>query len=87
MVAVRRPIAIVLANQHQRIEEAPDLFDHRHQFLDVRVRRIALIGRGLDLVDRQGDDQHRRGAEWIPIHPQDGAGVALYGRGEIEEFL
>jgi hypothetical protein len=55
----------------------PDLFDHRHQLLDVRVRRIALVGRRLDPIDRQRHDQDRRPAERIPIRPQDGAAVLL----------
>ena len=77
VVAVRRPIAVVLANQHERIEEAPDLLDHGHQFLDVRLGRIALVGRRFDLVDRQRHDQHRRAAERVAIGAQDRAAVVL----------
>ena len=69
--------AIVLADQDERIEEAADLLDHRHQFLDVRLGRIALVGRRLDFVDRQRHDQHRRAAERIAIGAQDGAAIVL----------
>ena len=62
MVAVRRPVPVVVPDEHDRIEEAADLLDHLHQPLDVRLRRIALIRRRLDAVDRQ----RRRAARRVP---------------------
>ena len=53
VVAVGRPVAIVVADDDDRIEEAAELFDHRHQPLDVRIRRVALKRRRLDAIDRQ----------------------------------
>ena len=43
MIAVRRPVAVVLADGDDRIEEAAELFDDIDQPLDVRLRWIALI--------------------------------------------
>ena len=37
MIAVRRPVLVVVANEHDRIEEAADLLDDGHQPLDVRL--------------------------------------------------
>jgi hypothetical protein len=47
------PVAIVVANDDQGIEEAIERFDDGHQPFDVCVRRIALIWRRFHLVDRQ----------------------------------
>ena len=57
MIAVGRPVAIVVAHDHDRIEEAADLLNHRHQSLDVWFLGIALIGRVLDALDgKHGDN-------------------------------
>jgi hypothetical protein len=37
VVAVRRPVALVLTHHDDRIEEHADLFDDAHQALDVGV--------------------------------------------------
>jgi len=37
MVAVRRPVAAVVPNHHDRIEKATDLLDDGHQALDMGV--------------------------------------------------
>jgi len=52
VIAIRRPVAIVVTNHDERIEKAVECFDHRHQPLDMRVRRVALKGRRLDAIDR-----------------------------------
>ena len=82
MVAVRREVLAVLAHDDDRIEEAADLLDDRHQLLDVRVGRVALVRRRLDAVDRQRDEQQRRAAERIAVASDDGAAVVFDLRGQ-----
>ena len=57
----------------------------RHQPLDVRVGRIALVRRRLDAGDRQRDDQQRLAAERIVVLPEDGAAFVLDLRRELVE--
>ena len=75
MIAVGRPVAVVLPHDDQRIEKAADLLDHRHQSLDVGLRRIALVRRRLDAVDRQRDDEHGAAAKRIAVLPEHRAAV------------
>ena len=77
MVAVRRPVAVVLADRDDRIEKAAERLDHVHQPLDVRLRGIALKRRRLDAVDRQRGEQHRRPAERLAIRRQHHAAVGF----------
>ena len=56
-----------------------------HQPLDVRIRRIALVRRRLDAIDRQRDEQQRRAAERIAVAAEDRAAVLLDGGGELAE--
>ena len=58
-----------------RIEEAAERLDDRHQPLDVRVRRIALVRRRLDAVDRQRREHRRGAAERLAIGREHGAAV------------
>ena len=67
-------------NDDDRVEEAVERLDHFHQPLDVRVRRVALIGRGLDAIDRQRDDEDRRAAKGVAIGAEDCAAVAFDDR-------
>ena len=73
MVAVRRPVLVVVADRDDRIEEAADLLDDAHQPLDVRVRGIALEGRRLDACDRQRDEEQRLAAERVAVAREHGA--------------
>ena len=52
VVAVRRPVLVLVADRDDRIQEEADLLDHRHQPLDVRLGGIALVGRRLDAARR-----------------------------------
>ena len=69
VVAVRRPVAFVSVstNDDDGIEEDAHLFDHAHQAFDVRVRRIALIGRGRNPIDGQRHQEQRLPAHRIEI--------------------
>ena len=65
-----------MTNNNDRIEEAANLFDNGHQALHVGVRRIPLIRRRLDAIDRQRDQQHECGAQRIAIRPNDGSAIS-----------
>ena len=67
MVPVRRPVAIVFSDRDDRIEKTAELFDHVHQPLDVRLRRIALKRRRLDAIDRERGQQQPDSADRIPV--------------------
>ncbi len=77
MIAIRRPVFVVLANGDDGIEKPAERLDDVHQTLDVRLRRVALKWCGLDPIDRQRGEQHRRPAERVAIRRQNGAAVAL----------
>jgi hypothetical protein len=77
MVAVRGPVLIVLAYEHDRIEKASHLLDDVHQPLYVRFGRIALVRRGLDAVDGQGNEQHAGAAERIAVAAEHRAAVGV----------
>ena len=54
MVAVGRPVdAGARRDGDDRVDEAVEPLHHLLQALHVRAREIALVGRRLDLVDRQ----------------------------------
>ena len=76
VIAVRRPIAVVLPDRDDRIEESAERLDHGHQPLDVRLGRIALIRRRLDAIDRQRSQDGRRAAERLTVGRQHGASSA-----------
>ena len=77
MVAVRRPVAVVLADGDDRIEKAAERLDDVHQPLHVRLRRIALEWRRLDAIDRQRRQEHRGAADRLTIRRQHGAAIRL----------
>jgi hypothetical protein len=77
VIAVGSPVAVTVANDDERIEEAIERFDHRHQPLDVRIRRVALKRGRLDPVDRQRDDEDGFAAERIAIGAKHGTPVAF----------
>jgi hypothetical protein len=77
VVPVRRPIALGVADDDQRIEKASDFLDDGHQPFHVRLRRVALIRCRLDRVDRQGDEQDGRPAERIVIRPEHCTAIVL----------
>ena len=57
-IAVGGPVARVavlafFAHDDDRIEEAAELGDHAFELAHVSIGKIALIGRRLDLIDRQ----------------------------------
>ena len=70
MVTVWRPVAVVLSDGDDRIEKAPELFDHIDQPLDVRLRWIALKRCWLDAIDWKRRQQHRRSANRVTIGGQ-----------------
>src|SRR5262249_54670123 len=69
-------------NDDERIEETIERFDHRHEPLDVGIRRIALKRRRLDTIDRQRHDQDGLAAKRIAIGAEHHAAVALDERRE-----
>src|SRR5687767_6192989 len=78
MVAVRGPVAAVLgADGHDRVEVAAELVDRGAESGDVGVGEVALVGRGLDPVDRQPGEDLPAPAERVPVRCQDGAAVGL----------
>jgi len=82
MVAVRREVLAALADDDDRIEEPADRLDDRHQPLDVRIRRVALIRRRLDAIDRQRREQQRRATERVAVTADDSAAVGVNLLGE-----
>ena len=86
MVAVWRQVLAVVADGDDRIEEAADRLDDAHQPLDVRIRRIALVRRRLDLLDRQRRQHDRLPAEWIVVPTEHGAAIVFNLTGEAVDL-
>src|SRR5207244_9995806 len=86
MVAVWRQVLAVVADGDDRIEEAADRLDDAHQPLDVRIRRIALVRRRLDLLYRKARQHDRLPAEWIVVATEHGAAIIFNLTGEAVDL-
>ena len=86
VVAVRRPVAVLVADGDDRIEEEADLLDARAiSRLTWASDGSRWYGVGSTLVDRQRDEQQRIAAERIVVPPEDGAALVLDLRRELIE--
>ena len=84
MIAVRRPVARLavfdfFAHDDDRIEKAAELVDHAFKLARVRIGQIALIGRRLDLVDRQRGEEQPLSAERFAVLGEHVAAVLVDG--------
>ena len=78
VVAVGRPVdAGPRRHDHHRIHEAVDLLDHLLQPLGVGRREIALVGGGLDLLERQEAEDLPVIAHRLAVDGEHRAAVAL----------
>ena len=78
VVAVGRPVvAVVGAHDDHRVEVAAEPVDGGAELGDVGVGEVALVGRGLDQVDRQSGEDLPVAAERIAVRGEDGAAVGL----------
>ena len=83
VVAVRGPVSAVAgAHDDHGVEVAAEPVDRRAELGDVRVREVALVGRGLDQVDRQPREDLPVAAQRIPVGGEHRAPVGLDGVGQ-----
>ena len=92
MIAVRRPVPVALTDRHDRIEKAAQRFDDLHEPLDVRLRRVTLVRRRLDTIDRERREEDGGAAERLAVRGEHGAAVLVHlrrepgGRRIVERF-
>src|SRR4029453_4909582 len=77
MIAIGRPVLVVVMDEDDRIEKATDLLNHRHETFHVRLGWIALIRCRLDALDRHGHEHDARLTKRIAVLAENGAAVLL----------